>query len=197
MYKDSAALVIPLMVFFLGATFSGMPAKERHGPAPAELEVGLLQQLFLLKKLKPEVKRVGIIWKKGASDQKSELKTAKRAVASIQGKLFVGYVEEASDVAEQFRLMTREHNIHALWIIENDGVVNGSTSKQYLIENAVKEGIPLLAPTSDWVDAGAPLSIAESDGDLELLINEPAAAATGLEVPKKYESQATPVVAAN
>jgi putative ABC transport system substrate-binding protein len=185
------------MVFFLGATFSEMPTKERHGPAPAESEVGLLQQLFLLKKLKPDVKRVGIILKKGASDQKSELKTAERAAASIQGKLFVGHVEKASDVAEQFRLMTREYNIHALWIIENDGVVNGSTSKQYLIENAVKEGIPLLAPTSDWVDAGAPLSIAESDGDLELLINEPAAAATGLEVPKKYESQATPVVAAN
>lgn len=164
---------------------------------PEEPEVGLIQQLFLLKKLKPDVERIGIIWKKGLSNQESKLKTAKRAAASIQGKLFMGYVQDASDVAEQFRLLTRDHNVQALWIIENDGVVDGSTSKQYLIENAVKKGIPLLAPTSDWVDAGAPLSIAKSDGELELMMNEPAAAATGLEVPSEYESQATPVVAAN
>jgi putative ABC transport system substrate-binding protein len=197
MYKYFSALLIPAVALLLGATFSDTPIKDQHETALEEAEVGLIQQLFLLKKLKPDVKRVGIIWKEGISKQDSKLETAKRAAASIKGKLFVGYAEKASDVAEQFRLLTRDHNVQALWIIENDGVVDGSTSKQYLIENAVKEGIPLLAPTSDWVDAGAPLSIAKSDGELELMINEPAAAATGLEVPSEYESQATPVVAAN
>lgn len=197
MYKHYSVLIIPIVALFLGATFSDTPVKDRSETALAEAEVGLIQQLFILKKLKPDVERVGIIWKKGLSNQESILKTAKRAAASIQGKLFMGYVQGASDVAEQFRLLTRDHNVQALWIIENDGVVDGSTSKQYLIENAVKEGIPLLAPTSDWVNAGAPVSIAKSDGELELMMNEPAAAATGLEVPSKYESQATPVVAAN
>lgn len=197
MYKYFSALLIPAVALLLGATSSDTLIKDQHETALEKTEVGLIQQLFLLKELKPDVERVGIIWKEGISKQDSKLETAKRAAASIKGKLFVGYAEKASDVAEQFRLLTRDHNVQALWIIENDGVVDGSTSKQYLIENAVKKGIPLLAPMSDWVDAGAPLSIAKSDGELELMINEPAAAATGLEVPSEYESQATPVVAAN
>lgn len=197
MYKYLSALLIPAVALLLGATFSDTPIKDQQETALEEADVGLIQQLFLLKELKPDVKRVGIIWKEGIPKQDSKLETAKRAAASIKGKLFVGYAEKASDVAEQFRLLTRDHEVQALWIIENDGVVDGSTSKQYLIENSVKNGIPLLAPTSDWVDAGAPLSIAKSDGELELMINEPAAAATGLEVPSEYESQATPVVAAN
>lgn len=197
MHKYISVLLIPVGALLLGATFSDTPVEKRHETTVAEPQVGLIQQLFMLKELKPDVERVGVIWKEGIPKQDSKLETAKRAAASIQGKLFVGYAEKASDVAEQFRLMTRDHDVDALWIIENDGVVDGSTSKQYLIENAVKEGIPLLAPTSDWVDAGAPLSIGKSNGELELMINEPAAAATGLEVPSEYESQATPVVAAN
>jgi putative ABC transport system substrate-binding protein len=93
--------------------------------------------------------------------------------------------------------MTRQHDVQALWIVENDGIVNASTPQKYLIENAVKEGIPLLAPTKDWVDAGAPLAIGKANGEVEIMLNEPAADATGLQVPNEYKSRTQPVVAAN
>jgi len=162
-----------------------------------EEDVGLIRQLFVLDKMKPEVERVGLIWKKGVSGQEKTLRTAKRATASIDGKLFVAYVEGKSEVPEQFRTMTRQHDVQALWIVENDGIVNASTPQKYLIENAVKEGIPLLAPTKDWVDAGAPLAIGKANGEVEIMLNEPAADATGLQVPNEYKSRTQPVVAAN
>jgi len=162
-----------------------------------EEDVGLIRQLFVLDKMKPEVERVGLIWKKGVSGQEKTLRVAKRATASIDGKLFVAYVEGKSEVPEQFRTMTRQHDVQALWIVENDGIVNASTPQKYLIENAVKEGIPLLAPTKDWVDAGAPLAIGKANGEVEIMLNEPAADATGLQVPNEYKSRTQPVVAAN
>lgn len=196
MRKYIATLLVPLIALLLGAAVSDLPTDAPQKTAVNE-DVGLIQQLFFLKKLKPDAERIGLLWKKGLPDQESKIKSAKRAAASIDGKLYMGYVQERSDVAEQFRRLVRKHDVDVLWIVENDGVVNGSTSKQYLIENSVERGVPLVAPTSEWVDAGAPLSFTKSDGKTQLVINEPAAKATGLEVPEKYESQTTAVAAAN
>lgn len=192
--------VLPMLVALLLGVFPSGP----HTPLPTDGEqgvdggeVGLIQQIYFLKKMKPDVKRVGLIWKQGLPDQKAKLERAKRAVASIGGTLYVGYVEDESEVADQFRLLTRDHDIHALWIVENDGIVNASTPQQYLIKNAIEEGVPLLAPTQSWVDAGAPLTIAKTSGKIQIMLNEPAAKATGLQVPEKYKPQTKPVVAAN
>lgn len=196
MYKRFFTLLAPVALLLLGTSFSENPLDNRQGTRSGD-EVGFIQQLYFLNKMKPEIKRVGVLWKKGAPNQEKKLKTIKRAVASIKGKLFLGYVQSKSDVPDQFRRLVQEHDAQLLWIVENDGIVDGPTPKQYLIENSVKRGVPLLAPSSDWVDAGAPVSIAKSEGKFQFMMNEPAAAATGLEVPSKYESQAKPVVAAN
>lgn len=192
--------VLPLLAALLLGTFpsgsrSPLPTDGEHGIDGGE--VGLIQQIYFLKKMKPDVKRVGLIWKKGLPNQKTKLEKAKRAVASIGGTLYVGYVESQSEVADKFRLLTRDHDVHALWIVENDGIVDASTPQKYLIKNAIERGVPLLAPTQSWVDAGAPLTIAKANGKLQIMLNEPAAKATGLQVPKKYKPQTKPVVAAN
>ncbi|MFB6272202.1 MAG: ABC transporter substrate binding protein, partial [Salinibacter sp.] len=182
MRKCPSLLLVPLALLLLGAT---VPPVLSDGPASdgrtrVKDDVGLIQQMFFLQKMKPDLKRIGLIWKKGVANQKAKLKTAKRAVASIGGKLFVGYVEDKSEVADNFRLLTGKHDVQALWIIENDGIVNASAPQKYLTKNAIEEGIPLLAPTQDWVDAGAPLSIVRANGEIQIMLNEPAAKATGL-----------------
>ena len=198
MYMRLSVLLV-LAALLLGAFPSGPPSSPPSDGAVGvdDGKVGLIQQIFFLNKMKPDVKRVGLIWKKGLPNQKDKLETAKRAVASIGGTLYVGYVEGASEVADQFRLLTRDHDVQALWIVENDGIVNASTPQKYLIENAIENGVPLLAPTQDWVHAGAPLAIAKPNGELQIMLNEPAATATGLQVPDKYKSKTKPVVAAN
>ena len=164
--------------------------EARSGP-------GLVQQMFFLNKMRSDIERVGVIWKRGAKGQEKTIERANRAVASIKGKLYVGYVEDKSGVAEQFRVLTREHDVQAIWILENDGVVNASAPRKYLIKNTIRQGIPLLAPSRDWVDAGAPVAIDENNGAVQILLNEPAAKATALTVPEKYQSNTELIAAAN
>ncbi len=165
--------------------------------ATASQSAGLVQQMFFLSKMRPDVERVGLIWKRGAADQEKMIERANRAVASIKGKLYVGYVEDKSGVAEQFRVLTRKHDVQAIWVIENDGVVNASAPRKYLIKNTIREGIPLLAPSRDWVDAGAPVSIAKNGGAIQILLNEQAANATALQVPEEYQSNTEMIASAN
>ena len=163
----------------------------------ASQSAGLVQQMFFLNKMRPDVERIGLIWKRGAADQEKTIERANRAVASINSKLYVGYVEGKSDVAEQFRVLTREHDVQAIWVIENDGVVDAAAPREYLIKNTIRKGIPLVAPDRDWVDAGAPVAIAKSGGAIQILLNEQAAKATALEVPEKYQSNTELIAAAN
>lgn len=190
------SLLLVLTTLLFGTTSPHAPS-ENPANAPVESDVGLIKQLFLLQKMKPDVQRVGLIWKKDVANQEAKLRTTKRAAASIGGKLFVGYVEDKSEVAEKFRLLTRKHDVQALWIIENDGIVDASAPRKYLVENAIEKGVPLLAPSQDWVDAGAPLTIARLDGEIRIMLNEPAADATGLQIPEKFEEKTKPIVAAN
>ena len=169
------------------------------GPPPttASQSAGLVQQMFFLNKMRPDVERVGLIWKKGAANQEKMIERANRAVAAIQGKLYVGYVEDKSGVAEQFRVLTRKHDVQANWVIENDGIVDASAPRKYLIKNTIRKGIPLVAPSRDWVDAGAPVTIAKSGGAIQILLNEQAAKATALKVPEKYQSNTELIASAN
>lgn len=175
----------------------GFTASTDRVTAPPEEGFYPIQQMYHLNQLKSDVERVGLIWKEGAPEQEQKLKVLKRAVASIEGQLFVGYVQDKSDIGDKFRLLTREHNVQVLWILENDGVVDASAPRKFLIKNSVEQGIPLLAPSKDWVSAGAPLAIEKVDGNFRLFINEPAAKATALQVPDNYEAETELVASAN
>lgn len=181
----------------LPASSPDQPPREDLTRAETRSGPGLVQQMFFLNKMRSDIERVGVIWKRGAKGQEKTIERANRAVASIKGKLYVGYVEDKSGVAEQFRVLTREHDVQAIWILENDGVVNASAPRKYLIKNTIRQGIPLLAPSRDWVDAGAPVAIDENNGAVQILLNEPAAKATALTVPEKYQSNTELIAAAN
>lgn len=199
--------VLCLLVAFVAVGAAPAPAgsSSTAGATPADAprnatagqSAGLVQQMFFLNKMRPDVERIGLIWKQGAADQEKTIERANRAVASINSKLYVGYVKDKSDVAEQFRVMTREHDVQAIWVIENDGVVNAAAPREYLIKNTIRQGIPLVAPSRDWVDAGAPVAIAKNGGAIQILLNEQAAKATALKVPEKYQSNTELIAAAN
>ena len=195
-------ILLPVLAAFTaGGSFPIFPADQPPREDATRTEVrsgpGLVQQMFFLNKMRSDIERVGVIWKRGAKGQEQTIERANRAVASINGKLYVGYVEDKSGVAEQFRVLTREHDVQAIWILENDGVVNAAAPRKYLIKNTIRQGIPLLAPSRDWVDAGAPVAIDENNGAVQILLNEPAAKATALTVPEKYRSNTELIAAAN
>ena len=154
-------------------------------PATLSNDVAPMQQMFIMKEVKPDLHRVGIIWKKGAYDEE-KLTKIRRASTSLQVQLFLAEVSELSDIAPQFRNMTRTHKIEALWVVGNDGLVDSSIGKSFLIESTVKAGIPLFAPSQDWVNAGAFLAVTKGADGLALFVNQSAAGALSLTVPEKY-----------
>ena len=148
-----------------------------------------IQQMFLLKKMKPDVEKVGIIWAKDAPGHDELMPQIKRAATSSGVKLFVSYVTSMKDVANHFRQLEREHGINALWIVDDSGVLSNDVARSFLIKNTTKSGIPMLAPSQDWVTAGASVSLQKTDGEIQIVLNKAAAAATALAVPADYENQ--------
>ncbi len=55
-----------------------------------------------------------------------------------------------------------------------------------MIKNAVKGDILLFAPSEDWVDEGAFITMKKQDGKIFLVVNKSAADALSLTVPQKY-----------
>lgn len=148
-----------------------------------------IQQMFILKEMKPDVERVGIIWKEDSPQHEELMPKVQRAAASSEVQAFVAYVESIKDVAPSYRSLKRQHDIDVLWILEDDQALNNDVARDFLVKTATQDGIPLLAPNEAWVDAGAPVSLQQGADDIQILANEAAAAATGLTVPDKYDTQ--------
>lgn len=154
-------------------------------PASVDNDVTPMQQMFIMKELKPDIQRLGIIWASAGSDEEKMLKI-RRAGTSLKMQLFLAEIGGLSDIAPQFRTLKQTHNIQALWIVENDGLVDSSTGKGFLIKNALQAGIPIFAPSEDWVNAGACATMTKKDGGIHLVVNETAAKALSISVPEKY-----------
>lgn len=148
-----------------------------------------IQQLYILKEIRPDIERVGIIWATDSPQHDALMPSVKRAASASGVKVYVAYVDGMRDVASSYRTLRREHNIDVLWVLEDDDTVGSNVGRNYLIRQATQQGVPLVAPTADWVDAGAPISFQRLDGGIRVLLNEAAAAATALTVPDKYETQ--------
>lgn len=158
-------------------------------PAASADPLNPLQQMYILKEIKPDMERVGILWSETAPNHDALMRKVQQAAAASGVKVFVAYVDDMRDVAPSYRTLRRDHDIDVLWILDDDGAVGSSVGRNYLIKNATQHGVPLLAPTADWVNDGAPISLQRIDGAITVMLNEAAAAATALTVPDKYATQ--------
>ncbi|MFQ5570359.1 MAG: ABC transporter substrate binding protein [Rhodothermales bacterium] len=158
-------------------------------------DVTPMQHLYIMKEIKPGIERVGIVWNPATHDD-AVLTKIRRAATSLSLQLFLAEVGDLSDIAPQFRTLVRTHKVEVIWVIKNDGLVDASAGKKFLIENTMKAGIPLFAPSQDWVDNGAFVSLKKQDGNLHLIVNKSAAAALSLTVPDAYLER-TEFLAAN
>lgn len=148
-----------------------------------------IQQMFILKEMKPDVERVGIIWKENSPQHEELMPRVQRAAAASEVQAFVAYVNDMEDVAPSYRTLRREHDIDVLWILEDDRALNNSVARDFLVRTATRDGVPILAPSEAWVDAGAPVTLQQVADNIQVVMNAAAAAATGLTVPDKYDTQ--------
>ncbi len=185
--KRHATLSLSVVLLLLVAA---SPAKPAPDDDPGTQSPSPLQQLFLLKKMKPGTKKVGIIWKKGSANHAALMPDIKRGSASTGIKAVVSYVQSPADVGPALRALVSQHNVDVLWVVENDGLVNKPAARSFLIEKSLKKGIPLMAPTADWVSAGATLSFKNGASGIVVVVNKAAAKAFSITVPAKYQSTA-------
>lgn len=145
-----------------------------------------IQQLFVMKEIKPDVERVGVIWADDDGVQAELMPQLQKAGAGAGVTVFTADVNGLSDVAAAYRGLVRDNNIQVLWILTNDNVVASKNARKFLIKSTLEAGIPLLAPSDDWVDEGAPVSFKRGAEGVELVVNKAAAEALSLSFPEKY-----------
>ena len=179
---------VALLVLALNVMGAALPTRTFTDATP-------MQQMFVIKELKPGIERVGIIWDPSGNHD-AIMEKIQRASTATGIKVFVGEASGLSDVGPQFRTLFREHKIEALWIVDNEGVISQSVARNFLIKEATQSGLPIFAPSRDWIDAGASVAVSKVDGSIQLFVNRAAADALSLQVPEKYLER-TEYLAAN
>lgn len=177
--KRSAILLSLVCVITLA--FFGTPEALESNATP-------LQSLFMIKQLLPQVKTVGLMYKQSSDDSKTFMNDVNRASASLGVKIVLADVESLPDVAAQFRDLTESYHVQVLWVIHSNDVLNSSIARGYLIKNATLQGIPLFAPNTNWVSAGACAAVVTNGGSTKLVVNQKTLDALGIKVPEKYAS---------
>lgn len=156
-----------------------------------ETEVTPIQQLFLIKELKPSLARVGVIWDKNAPNRDEILAQLQRASAATGIKVIVGEVTSLQEVAPQFRTLLRDHQVEALWILEEAGLLGQTAARSFLIKNATQAGMPIFAPSETWLKEGACVTWQKDAGGIKLIVNKAVAEAMGITIPAKYQDRTT------
>jgi hypothetical protein len=154
-------------------------------PASPELNVTPLQQLFIIKELKADIKTVGIVWDKnvGRDDLMPQIQ---RAAAAAGLKIVISPIADVREIGPTFRDLVRTSGIDALWIVEDDAVVGNAMGRKFLIKSAAEHGLPIFAPSEKWVAEGACVALRKEGSDIQLLVNKAAAQAASVKIPEKY-----------
>ncbi|MEM6647077.1 MAG: ABC transporter substrate binding protein [Bacteroidota bacterium] len=185
MLKKTLLFALPSMLAFLG-----LAPNFNTTASVAEGNVTPLQQLFVAKEIKPDLERVGIIWKSGES-RDALMEKIKRAGASTGIKVFLTEADDMQDVAPRFRELTRDHKVQMIWVVEDDALLSQGVIKSFLVKSATEALVPLLVPNSDWVDAGGTVALERVEGSIKLVVNKKSIDAMSLTVPAKYQDEAT------
>jgi ABC-type uncharacterized transport system substrate-binding protein len=171
MYRNTT-IVLALAVLVLAA------------PARAQDAVSPLQQLFVLKEIRPELERVGIIWNKDSADRSGLMTQVERAAATTGVRIFVAYASGVTDIATAYRELVRQNNIQAVWVVDAaDDIVGSRMGRDFLIKNTASSGLTLVAPATDWVEAGAHMTFVREGANIRLRVNRRAADAARLVIP--------------
>lgn len=171
-----------LAVVVIAPLFLALSSPPPPAPTPT-------QQLFMLKEVKPDVKKVGVLWNEKSGQRDALMPKLNRAAAATQIELYVSYVGSIKDVGPRFRKLIRDNGIDVLWLVENDGVVDTKIAQSFLIEHAAKNGLPIVAPSPDWVNKGAAITFIEGAEGVQFVVNESVAKATSIVIPEKYQQR--------
>lgn len=140
------------------------------------------QQMFVLKTLRPNVQTVGLLISPQVQGRAEVERAARLAAQRSQVNLVIGEVTNLGQVGPVYRQLVRDHRVNAVWVMTGDPVFGDRTARSFVIEQAARSGIVLVAPDQSWVREGAAVALEARADELNIFVNERLSTAMSFQV---------------
>jgi ABC-type uncharacterized transport system substrate-binding protein len=145
-------------------------------PGSAQSKVTYGQQIFVMLKVLPSLKNIGVIYSTG-SDQLVQALT--RAAVSQGVKVFIAKALTAREIPTLYKKLVEEKGVTMIWIPEEDDKLMVDIGFEFLRESTIADKVGLYVPTQKLVSEGALCSVQIDGGKLSVYINQRVAKAIG------------------
>ena len=168
--------------WLLGLLIASLAFPLKYGVAGDRVTVANLspmQQIFLIKKLKSNIKKIGILC------NLSQHPGLKQKLARIGGQLGIRMViantPDLLSVSKNFKHLVNQAKVEAIWVFP-DGALNQALAKKYLVKEAILSKVMLIASDPDMVKKGATICAQKGDDQIRIFLNKKAVALLGLNI---------------
>ncbi|CUU09841.1 putative ABC transport system substrate-binding protein [Candidatus Kryptobacter tengchongensis] len=169
--------IILFLIFFQSMVFA-----QRATP---------LQYLYMMKSLKPEVQKIGVLCDLGK--YQGLIEKLQRSAYSVGVKIIVADVKELKDVSQRFGDLVK-NGVDFIWIFDESDVSAHPIAREFIIKNAILSKIPVAVPNAEFVKEGGLFSLEISGDDVKVYVNNKVANALQITVPENYKERVQYVV---
>ena len=150
----------------------------------AQTPAGYAQQVFVMTKLMPSVKSIGIISSK-ATDQ--FVQSVNRAGLSLGIKVFIAKAKSTQEIPKLYRMLLK-NEVKIIWLPDKDDAMLLDLGFEYLREITLEDKIGLCVPVSTMVPEGGLCSIQIEENKVTVYLNRRIAQIVGANIPDEPNS---------
>lgn len=174
--------ILPICLIF--SIFSGL---ANAGDNVSVTQITAMQQLYLLKQVKPDLSKLGILCQ--LEKHPDLVEQLKRAGANLQIMVFVTDTYDLRLIAKNFKHLVSSKQIEALWVLD-DPIFHSQNAKEYLVKESVLAKILFATSDPELVKRGATLCAQKADKRIIVFLNKKSLGLLGLEVPESLNQMA-------
>lgn len=166
------------LVFILSLGVIGVLATRlAAGDNAAMGDLTPMQQLYLLKQLKPDISKVGILCELDKHPDLAE--SLQRAGTNLSLKIYINDTKDLREIARNFRTLVIDKQVEAIWVF-SDEVLASKNALDYIIKEAVLSRIILIMNDPETISRGATLCAQKADNRIRLNLNQKSSEIFGL-----------------
>lgn len=150
----------------------------------AQTSAGYTQQIYVINKLIPSIKSIGII-----SNTATEpfIEATRRAGLSSGIKVIIAKANSPQEIPELYQTL-RKKEVKMIWLPDKNDVMLLEKGFEYLRETTLEDKIGLCVPVSKMVSEGALCCIQIEGNKLTVYIDRRVAQAIGATIPNDPDS---------
>lgn len=143
-------------------------------------EASYLQQIFILKQLAPEIKKIGVLCQiKNYKDLETKLG---RLQKQAQLEFVLYNIKNMPDVAKHAKNATISKNVDALWVFADEILLDPKT-QSYLVKYSLQSKIVLLSAEPEIIKKGGTVCIRKGTSKPVIFLNQKAVDLLTLSIP--------------